>query len=75
MMSENQSSCSQVQKNSCSELSISTSTMTAKEREAGWLSPYTSHVIGGRKDQDGRHGDIISLGCVSRLPADHSFNE
>jgi hypothetical protein len=41
-------------KNPCSEVSISRS--KPKRGKGGRFSPHTSHVIGGREDQDSQHG-------------------
>jgi hypothetical protein len=81
MMSENQSSRSQVHvtavlvlKNSCSELSMCRPTMTAKER-GDRFSSYTCHVMGEREELDGQWGHIIGLGWDSHFPAAHSCDK
>jgi hypothetical protein len=61
-------------KNSCSELSISRPTMTAKERELGAV--LTIHQSCDRgEDQDGQHRHIVGAGWVSHLPASHSWDK
>jgi hypothetical protein len=46
-------------------------TLAAMWGVRGRLSPYTSHVIGGRNN-DGQHGHIIGPSLVSHSPARHS---